>query len=81
MVLITTSPLIPVPGSLRGVLMKIAVIVGGAAGLVTACLLDAAHEVHVFERHPILGGNVRTLGGNVACDRLEDGVVTENGVS
>ena len=35
--------------------MKIAVIGGGAAGLMTTWLLDDAHEVHLFERHPILG--------------------------
>lgn len=61
--------------------MKIAVIGGGAAGLVTAYLLDPAHDVHLFERHPILGGNARTLGGNVENSKLEDGVITENGVS
>jgi uncharacterized protein len=66
---------------LAGVNLKIAVIGGGAGGLTAAYLLDAAHEVHLFERHPILGGNVRTLGANVTCPRLEDGVIVENGVS
>jgi predicted NAD/FAD-binding protein len=61
--------------------MKIAVIGGGASGIAAAYLLDEVHEVHLFERHPILGGNVRTLGGNVECPALEAGVVTENGVS
>lgn len=61
--------------------MKIAVIGGGAAGLMTTWLLDGVHEVHLFERHPILGGNVRTLGQNVTCSRLEDGIITENGVA
>lgn len=61
--------------------MKIAVIGGGAAGLTAAYLLDTAHEIHLFERHPILGGNVRTLGANVTCSRLEEGVIAENGVS
>jgi len=61
--------------------MKIAVIGGGASGLVTAYLLDQSHDVHLFERHPVLGGNVRTLGGNVDCPGLETGVISENGVS
>jgi len=61
--------------------MRVAVIGGGASGLTAAYLLDAAHEVHVFERDSIAGGNVRTLGGNVACAGLEDGVISENGVS
>lgn len=61
--------------------MKIAVIGGGASGLVSAWLLDKVHEVHVFERQSIPGGNVRTLGGNVRCPGLEEGVISENGVS
>lgn len=61
--------------------MKIAVIGGGASGLTAAWLLDAVHDVQVFERDSVAGGNVRTLGGNVACKGLESGVVSENGVS
>ena len=48
--------------------MRIAIIGGGSAGLVTAHLLDGVHEVTLFEREPILGGHVRTLNRNVACD-------------
>jgi len=61
--------------------MRIAVIGGGTSGLTAAWLLDAVHDVHVFERDSVAGGNVRTLGGNVACAGLEDGVISENGVS
>lgn len=61
--------------------MRVAVIGGGASGLTTAWLLDAVHDVQVFERDSVPGGNVRTLGGNVACAGLEDGVISENGVS
>lgn len=61
--------------------MKIAVIGGGTSGLTAAWLLDAVHDVHVFERDALAGGNVRTLGGNVACAGLENGVISENGVS
>jgi uncharacterized protein len=46
--------------------MKIAVIGGGASGLVTAYLLDKqGHRVTVFERQPILGGHIRTLNQNI----------------
>lgn len=45
--------------------MKIAVIGGGASGMMCAWLLADRHEVHVFEREPVLGGNIRTLGRNV----------------
>jgi predicted NAD/FAD-binding protein len=48
--------------------VRIAIIGGGSAGLVTAHLLDGAHEVSVFEKAPILGGHVRTLNRNVDCD-------------
>ncbi|MFT4622258.1 MAG: putative NAD/FAD-binding protein [Myxococcota bacterium] len=45
--------------------MEIAVIGGGTAGLATAWMLDPAHRVTVLESEPVLGGHVRTLGGNV----------------
>ncbi len=45
--------------------MRIAIIGGGAAGLVTAHLLDRHHAVTIYEKEPVLGGHVRTLGLNV----------------
>jgi predicted NAD/FAD-binding protein len=45
--------------------MKIAVIGGGAAGVMTAHLLDEAHDVSLFEKQALLGGNIRTLGKNL----------------
>jgi predicted NAD/FAD-binding protein len=60
--------------------MKIAIIGGGAAGLTTAYLLDKTHAITLFEKQPILGGNVRTLGKNVSGDGLSDGVYIDNGV-
>jgi len=45
--------------------MKIAIIGGGAAGLVCAHLLDEHHEITLYERESVLGGHVRTLGCNV----------------
>jgi len=59
--------------------LKIAIIGGGSAGLVTAHLLDGAHGVTVFEKAPVLGGHVRTLGRNVDCD-LRPGLILEAGV-
>lgn len=60
--------------------MRVAIIGGGSAGLITAHLLDALHDVVVFEREGVLGGHVRTLNGNVASDldpahRLDAGVI------
>jgi len=60
--------------------VRVAIIGGGAAGMMTAYLLDPVHEITVFERQPILGGNVRTLGGNVECSALPAGVVLDAGV-
>lgn len=63
--------------------MKIAIVGGGASGLVTAYLLDKqGHQVTVFERQPILGGHIRTLNKNVLpnrsnCDQLLEGGVLE----
>jgi predicted NAD/FAD-binding protein len=62
-------------------MMKIAVIGGGASGLVTAYLLDQqGHQVTVFEKQPILGGHIRTLNQNVQPNRAACDQVLENGV-
>jgi len=60
--------------------MKIAIIGGGAAGMATAHLLNSVHEVSLFEKAPILGGNIRTLNKNVRCDSLDDRITLDNGV-
>lgn len=60
--------------------MRLAVIGGGASGLAAAWCLDAAHDVHLYEREPMLGGHIRTLGGNVACAALPPGVRLDAGV-
>jgi predicted NAD/FAD-binding protein len=61
--------------------MKIAVIGGGASGLVTAYLLDQqGHHVTVFEKQPILGGHIRTLNQNVQPNRAACDQILENGV-
>jgi predicted NAD/FAD-binding protein len=59
--------------------MKIAIIGGGSAGLVTAHLLDGVHEITVFEKASILGGHVRTLNRNVDCE-LDPDLVLDAGV-
>lgn len=59
--------------------MKIAIIGGGASGLIKAYLLRNTHQTVVYEAAPILGGHIRTLNGNVKNVDLDPGVV-ENGV-
>jgi predicted NAD/FAD-binding protein len=59
--------------------MRIAIIGGGSAGLVTAHLLDGVHQVTLFEKASILGGHVRTLNRNVECD-LEPELILDAGV-
>jgi uncharacterized protein len=61
--------------------MKIAIIGGGASGIVTAYLLDKqGHQVAVFERELMLGGHIRTLNQNVRPNRSNCNLVLENGV-
>jgi uncharacterized protein len=61
--------------------MKIAIIGGGASGMITAYLLDKqGHQVTVFEREPILGGHIRTLNQNVQPNHSNCDLVLENGV-
>ncbi|WP_404788857.1 FAD-dependent oxidoreductase [Altericista sp. CCNU0014] len=61
--------------------MRIAIIGGGASGLVTAYLLDKqGHRVTVFEQQPILGGHIRTLNKNVKPDRPACQEILEGGV-
>jgi uncharacterized protein len=61
--------------------MKIAVIGGGASGIVSAYLLDKqGHHVTVFERQSMLGGHIRTLNKNVQPDRSDCTEILEGGV-
>lgn len=66
--------------------MKIAIIGGGASGMVTAYLLDKyGHQVTVFEKQPILGGHIRTTHKNVQItnsnpDKLSPQLFLEGGV-
>ena len=60
--------------------MKIAVIGGGASGIVSGYLLSRNHEITIYEKEPILGGNVRTLNKNVLGTNLPNHLNIENGV-
>jgi uncharacterized protein len=61
--------------------MKIAIIGGGASGMVAAYLLDKqGHHVTVFERQPMLGGHIRTLNKNVKPNRSNCTEILECGV-
>ena len=60
--------------------MKIAIIGGGGSGMTAAHLLDKVHAVTVFEKRPVLGGNIRTLNKNIACGSLDKRIILDNGV-
>ena len=61
--------------------MKIAIIGGGASGMVTAYLLDKkGHQVTVFEKQPILGGHIRTLNKNIKPNQSDCNQFLEGGV-
>ncbi len=60
--------------------MKIAIIGGGAAGMAAAWYLGERHQVTVFERDGLLGGNIRTLGRNVPCAGRPADVTLDAGV-
>jgi uncharacterized protein len=61
--------------------MRIAIIGGGASGMIAAYLLDRqGQKVTVFERQPVLGGHIRTLNKNIqhhtnSPELLEAGVL------
>jgi uncharacterized protein len=61
--------------------MRIAVIGGGASGMVAAYLLDRqGHGVTVFEKRTALGGHIQTLNKNVMPNQSECSEILENGV-
>lgn len=60
--------------------MRVAIMGGGASGLAAAWLLDPAHEVHLYEQARMLGGHIRTAGGNTPCPGLPAGVRLDAGV-
>lgn len=60
--------------------MRVAIIGGGAAGMITAHLLGGVHDVTVYERESELGGNIRTLGKNTDRGRVSESLCVDNGV-
>ncbi len=60
--------------------MRIAIVGAGASGLITAWMLDRAHEVTVFERASVVGGHIRTLGRNAPRGDLPPGLWLDAGV-
>ncbi len=60
--------------------MRVAIVGGGAAGLVTAYLLSGAHELTLFESGSRLGGHVCTLNGNLSGASLAADVFLDAGV-
>lgn len=70
----------PRPPALSEPGRKIAIVGGGAAGLVTAYLLAGRHQVTVFEGSAQLGGHIRTINRNVSSPKVPRGIFFENGV-
>ena len=60
--------------------LKIAIIGGGASGLISGYLLNEKHDITLYEKDSILGGNVRTLNKNVLDTNLPKNIAIENGV-
>ena len=60
--------------------MKIAIIGGGASGMIAAYLLTGRHQLTVFEKQPILGGNIRTINKNVSGVAVDKDIKLDNGV-
>jgi predicted NAD/FAD-binding protein len=60
--------------------MKIAIIGAGAAGMSTAYLLNKHHDITIFERQSIIGGNIRTLNKNVQGTQLDTNLILDCGV-
>lgn len=59
---------------------KIAIVGGGASGLISGYLLGKSYDITIYEKEQILGGNVRTLNKNVTDTNLPAHLNIENGV-
>ena len=61
--------------------MKIAIIGGGASGMITAHFLSHKYEVTVFEQASSLGGHIQTINQNAQSNNCPPDIITENGVT
>ena len=59
---------------------RLAIIGGGASGLIAAHKLQSHFDITVFEKAAMLGGNVRTLNANVKTDAVPERLKLETGV-
>ncbi|MEL6830574.1 MAG: FAD-dependent oxidoreductase, partial [Pseudomonadota bacterium] len=59
---------------------RLAIIGGGASGLIAAHWLRRRIDVTVFEKRAELGGNVRTVNGNVSSPSVPSDLKLETGV-
>lgn len=59
---------------------SIAIIGGGASGLICSYLLSDKYDITLYEKNSMLGGNVQTLNKNVKSTALPDHINIENGV-
>lgn len=59
---------------------NIAIIGGGASGIISGYLLNLKYNVTVYEKEKNLGGNIRTLNKNAKNNNLREGLYIENGV-
>ena len=61
--------------------MRVAIIGGGAAGMITAYLLNKqGHNVELFEKSETLGGNILTLNKNISPNKVNSDLLLEGGV-
>jgi uncharacterized protein len=59
---------------------NVAIIGGGASGIISGYLLNEKNNVTIYEKQLILGGNVQTLNKNVLNTKLPNHLNIENGV-
>lgn len=61
--------------------MKIAIIGGGASGMICAHLLCKKYDVTVFEKKSMLGGTIQTINLNAPSRNIDKNIITENDVT
>ena len=61
--------------------MKIAIIGGGSAGMISAHLICKNHDVTVYEKDSCLGGSIKTINLNISGANICKNIKIENGVT